>query len=244
MDLNLFLQVARRFKYLVVIGVLAAAALALLSYTKVSGNGITYRQPKLWASHEQPLVTQAGCPICQANPRDSSTFTNLTANAVVYANIASNEVVTRLAESNGGKLPGVISAAAVVSPESGTLPIIDIAGTATSPPGAKVTAQRGVKALRSYILNQQLASQVEPSNRIILEGLGPPDKPTVVRSPSITRPVFIFLAVLIAFLGVAFVLENLRPRIPVRVASRDNLVEAHRSAEQPTASRQSDRFTG
>jgi hypothetical protein len=243
MDLNLYLRVIRRFKYIVIVGVILAAMLAVLSYARVSSSGVTYRQPKLWASHVQLFVTQPGAPLFQATvPPGVQAPGNFATQAVLYASFAASPVVAELMLQHG-KLPGVVEANAETTADGSTLPIIDLAGVATSPQAARLTAERGVAALRQYIVTAQDKAHVAADNRTILSALGPPELPLLIKSPSITRPIFIFLAVMIAVIGLAFVLENMRPRVRMQPPSSGNRVDA-RAAAASSAARHSGRLSG
>jgi len=223
MDLNLFFRVVRRYRFLVIFGVLVATALAILSFAKITGSGLAYRQPKQWASHENLLVTQPGFPLGQATlPIGVQAPGNLSTNAVIYATLASSKLVSGIMRSYGGPL-GKVDAVAVTNPDGSTLPIVDIAGLATSQGVAKRTADNASKALTQYVVNEQENAKppIPPSNRIILNSLGAPDTPQLIKSPSKTRPIFVFLAVLMAFIGLAFILENLRPAVRVQERQQD-----------------------
>jgi hypothetical protein len=210
MNLNVYLGVVRRYWYIVLVGAALAAGLAVLSAVRVGGDGLTSRQPKVWAVHEHILVTQSGCPICRSVLSGNYTAPgNLTTNAILYANLATSSAVHRIMLRDG-KLPGDIAANAQANPDGSLLPIIDLAGIATSPEAAAEMASRGVAALKTYITSQQNAYRIPRNTRVLLQPLGTADSPVLVSSQSITRPIFVFLAVLFAVVGLAFIFENLR----------------------------------
>lgn len=213
MDLNLFLRVVQRFKIVVIVGFLLATLLAVFSYARISPKGLTYRQPKEWASHDQLLVTQPGFPLGQATTGPGLQAPgNLATQAVIYSSLAQSGAIRAMMLQHG-PVPGVIQANAEMTADNGVLPIIDIAGVATTPKAADETLRRGTAALREYLVKQQTANGISQRNRIILDSLAAVGAPTLMKSPSITRPIFVFVAVMLAVIGLAFILENLRPRI-------------------------------
>lgn len=220
MDLNLYFRVIARFRVLVVGGVVLAACLAFFSYARVGPHGLSYRQPREFASHDQLLVTQNGFPLGQAIPAPGLQQPgNLTNTAVLLASYAQSGLIRSIMLQHGA-VNGVIQANALANPDGSLLPEIDIAGIATSPQAATATLRSGENALRDFVRTQQDAAKTSPRNRVILQSQGIVGAPLLLKSPSITRPIFVFLAVLMAVLGLAFILENLRPR--VRMHSADS----------------------
>jgi hypothetical protein len=231
MDLNLYFRVIARFRVLVIGGVLLAACLAFFSYARVSAHGLSYRQPKEFASHDQLLVTQNGFPLGQATVSPGvQPPGNLTTTAVLYSSLAQSGVV-RAMMLRHGPVHGIIQANAEATADGSLLPIIDIAGIATSPADATATLRAGTQALRDYVRQQQIANKTAQSNRIIFQSMSVVGPPVLLKSPSITRPIFVFLAVLMAVLGLAFILENLRPR--VRMHSADSPTKRDATVAHP-----------
>jgi hypothetical protein len=65
----------------------------------------------------------------------------------------------------------------------------------------------------TYLKNQQRAAQIPAAQRIDLQILKRSTRPVVIEPLKKTLPIAIFLAVAVATVGLAFVLENLRPRV-------------------------------
>ena len=247
MDLELYFRVLWRFRIIVLTGLSLALGLMLLSTMRVSFEGLspkfTYRESEQWASDVTLLVTQPGFPLGRSIlddvvpvdpgdgasqsseegaasdfvPRygDPSRFSNL---AVVYAHLATSDEVMRLAHPRG-PLPGIVTAQAMVNPDSGgILPIVLIRGTSATPAAAAGLAERAGASLRKYIARQQAANRIKADRRVALEYINHAQRPVLLMPRSKTRPMFTFLAVLIATIGLVFVLENLRPRVRPRVA--------------------------
>jgi hypothetical protein len=152
---------------------------------------------------------------------DAGRFAQL---AVLYARLANSDPVERLMFTQG-PVPGALSlsATSVTSQVAGPLPMIDVTGMGTSPRAAVAITERGAWALRKYIAQQQVANHVPNDSRVVLSTVrsagsrsaiedGIPGT-TLVQGHSMTRPLVIFLAVMGLFAGLAFVLENYRPRV-------------------------------
>ena len=225
MDFLLYGRVLWRFKWLVVLGLMLAVSLAALSVIRVGAGEFTYRQNELWAAKTRLGVTQNGFPwgrlfaesaspskqarsvdIPIANP---ARFNEL---AVLYAELATSDPVLRLIRPDrlGGEQ---IVADPLRAAESGTmLPLIELTAISTSPQRAVVLARRSSKALSTYLQSQQRANKVPSSDRVVMEEVLQAKEAEIFRPRSKTMPVVIFLAVMFATVGLAFLLENLRPR--------------------------------
>jgi hypothetical protein len=230
MDLRLFARVLWRFRLLVVTGLILAVALAALTVVKVGAKGLTYRDSRLWSAEMQLKVTQSGCPECRLYATQSSTtqgepgspiepkapivdpvrFATL---ALYYANALTTDAVHRLATHNDG-ITGKLIATARRDDQSGTLlPYIDVTSISTSAQGAMTYAERSADALNTYILAQQRANDVPASDRALVETVVHPRGANVYRPRPKTMPLVVFFAVMFATIGLAFVLENTRPRM-------------------------------
>jgi hypothetical protein len=224
MDLALFARVLWRWKALVVVGLIVAAALAALSMVRISSDGIRYRDSQLWASTTRLGVTQNGFPwgrlLAQifdesAEPKNPEIPVanpgRLNELAVLYAELATSDPVRRLMLKDG-PIPGKIVAIPVVGGDNRVmLPLIDLTAIATSPRGAVQLAERSATAVGSYIRDQQRLNKVPASDRVVIEQLEQPKQPTIWQGRSKTLPIVVFLAVMMATIGLAFLLENLRP---------------------------------
>ena len=92
------------------------------------------------------------------------------------------------------------------------LPLIDVMAIANSPDGA--IGARGAerdRARQSYLQTEQAANNVPPSDRVVVQNVAEPKKAKVYSPRSKTMPIVVFLAVMLATIGLAFLLENLRP---------------------------------
>ena len=124
---------------------------------------------------------------------------------------------------------GRLLAAQPVTPSGTALPYIDLSGVAASPKDAADVARRGTQALQRYIVQQQADADIPPSDRVSLQVLSPPQPATVATGHKKTLPIAVFLGTMILVLGLAFVLENLRPAVrPTRVTGIQPRLEAER----------------
>ncbi len=230
MDLNLYFRVLWRFKLLVLAGVLLAAALAFLSFAKVSfANGtspkVSYRKPQYWQSQAAIFVTQRGYPwgrsIFPPVPTgvtgaytspyaDSGRFAYL---ASFYAQLATSDAVQALIRKSG-PVRGTISAAPGYDQRTTNyLPFVYVAATSTREAWAVGLANRAAATIRDVVKRQQESADIPPKQRVVLQVFSKAQRAQIVQPRKKTVPIVIFLTVLLVTIGLAFILENLRPRI-------------------------------
>ena len=226
MDLQLFARVLWRFRLLVAFGLLLAAALAVISLVRVGPNGVAYRQQEQWSSASRLLVTQQGFPWGRAvaeqvsSPEEQARqlgvqFANpdrFISLAVLYAQLATSDGVRDIMLEDG-PIGGQVMASPVTTQQNVALPIVDLVGIAPYPGGAVQVAERATRAISLYLRRQQETNQVPPENRIVVQVLSRPKAPVLFEGRSLTLPIVVFMTAMIATIGLAFVLENLRPRI-------------------------------
>ncbi len=224
MDFRLYARVLWRFKWLVALGFVLAASLGVLSVVQVRSDGLTYRQSELWTSTTRLGVTQNGFPwgrlLAQEVPTDVQAErlgipladpNRLNTLAVLYAELATSDPVRRQMLEDGPLLGKIIATPVVVGENRVMLPFIDVAAIATSPRGAVTLAQRAADAFGVFMRDQQAANRVPAADRVIVQQLVRPRPPKLFQPRSKTMPVVVFLAVMFATVGLAFLLENLRP---------------------------------
>jgi hypothetical protein len=234
-DVALYFSVLWRFRLLVALGVIAASALAIFAAAKIELDGsvpkFTTRGTNVWESRSTLLVTQEGFPWGRSTlnelvpvsddqkqqqpggfaPRfaDPGRYSSL---ALLYARLAGSDDVRRRMLRDG-PIDGEFAAEATRSSDgSAYLPLIEIIAQAETPDEAKQLAARATEAFRTYLDEQQVVNEIPPAERVQVPVLTAPAKPILVQGPSIVRPIFLFLAVLAVVVGIAFLLENLRPR--------------------------------
>lgn len=244
MDVKVHLAVLARFKLLIAAGFVLALLLAILSAAKIQFKGgmpsLAYRGHELWMSHETLLVTQAGGPFVSVNPKgDTNRLSTL---AALYARLANSDQVERLLLSHH-RIPGgvSISASAITDSQVGPLPLVQITGMGTSQGAAATMANSASAALRDDIAAQQTADNVSDSNRVLLSTVkraGTTGKiadalggTTLVSGHSKMKPMAVFIGIFGLFVAIAYILENLRPRIRlVEPSAQDKDRDKHRPA--------------
>ena len=238
MDLALYLRVLWRFRVLVLAGLVLATVLAFLAMFRVNPLGspaVAYREHQIFQADTTLLVTQAGFPEGrtvlpgdQTAPvgkqgiqyADPGRFSSL---AVVYGQLANGDVVQRRL-ANSPSVRSIVrlptSKMQAAQPETdpssgGVLPLVDIQGLADTPHDAALISTTGAAVLERDIAQQQRTADIPKNQRVVLSVLRLParNKIQVVVKRKKTLPIVIFLTVLIAAIGAAFVLENLRPRV-------------------------------
>ena len=252
MDLSLYGKVLWRFKWVLAVGFVLAIGLSFLSLVSISfSHGIRYRQPQTWQAQSTLLLTQKGFTVgrsvvpTQVPPAsaigktltivpkyaDDSRFSGL---AMLYASLATSDDVMKLMKKTGPPVrPGTVDAEPVyTSGGSSTLPLIQISGFATTPAAALHLADRATKAFESYLASQQTAAQIPDDQRVLVQELNQPRVPTLRAGRKKTIPVLIFIAIMTIAVGLAFILENIRPRLQeIPLQMQPSLpVEARRSA--------------
>jgi hypothetical protein len=263
MDLQLILRVLWRFKLLVGIGVVLAFALAFLSYYKVSPGGdpmLAPRQSESWESLSTIFVTSRGFPwgsTGEVLPADGEGTTgdgngdqattptrtgpdpvHLTGLASLYIRLATSDPVIKEVEKGGKIEEGGLQAFPVSSDDTGRgtqLPMVTLSAQSTSPQKAEDLAARHLKAFVGYIERQQVKAGIPPEERVVLETVRKPGKAELLVARKKTRPVIVLVAVMLVVLGLAFALENLRPR--VRVLPGQEAFDPPRLASDTTARR-------
>jgi hypothetical protein len=245
MDLNRHLAVVSRFRALVIGGFVVAVLLAFAATVRVQASplSLSWRQQQTWASTQTMLVTLPGTPFgaIPTNPSDPNPL-SLTNLPTFYAQLANSESVKALV-LRGGPLGGAYLAYQVTNSVAGanvSLPFLAIDGYASTPAQAILIAQRVSTAFQGYLHTNQVESRTPPSARVLLEVTSPAEKATLVKGRGITAPAVVFLAVMLATLGLAYLLENLRPRPSVGTVAvafgRDGLTEASRVEASPSVS--------
>ena len=250
MDLELYFRVLWRFKLLVAVGVILAVVLSLLSFAKVSFAGrphLTYRQAQTWQSEAVLFVTQSNFPWGRttpqyqpANPSEglpavpTSDANRLSSFAVLYAYLATTNQVQRLMQHPPRK-PTDMSVATIPAPpysNPAILPLISVKALSTTRPQAAALAADQARAIIRYVDGNQRATKTPISQRVLVQEVQAPQAAlaTLVGKRGKTLPIIIFLAVMIATTGLAFVLENLRPGIrAVDGVAAESLPEEHQT---------------
>lgn len=227
MDTTLLLKVVARFKLVVAGGFVLALALAFLSTAKVNLSGspqVSYRKSEQWASYARILIAQPGFTVgstfvgktasdAQALDTRSAGDSRMTGLATIYASFVTSDEVRKLIQPHGVLRGELESSVVPVGPSGGgLLPIVSIAALAESKRAALALGNKATAALRTYVDHQQQENGVPSDQRVQLIVLNKPGQLALIKPRSTTLPIAVFIVVLFAAVGLAFILENARPR--------------------------------
>lgn len=220
---------------LVVGGVLLAALLAAFSYVKFDPSGdpkFIHRETEQWEALSTLFVTSRGFPWGSigtgADPTDPEQPqsdkgktpkgldpVHLTGLASLYVRLATSDpVLQRMLRD--GPIEGALTAFPVSSDDTGrgtVLPMVTLSAIAAGPEEALALAKRHAKAFVDYIETEQQKGQIAAEDRVVVEVVRQPQEAELLQGRKKTRPMVVFVAVMIVVLGVVFALENLRPRV-------------------------------
>jgi hypothetical protein len=231
MDLQTHLAVLRRFKWIVVLAVLLGTVLAALAIFRVSPSGdpkVEFRKKEVWSSVSTLYITQPGFPEGRTlaggeaqpgapatsetkQPRfgDPSRFSGL---AVTYSYLLASDEVKR---SIGPLPPGAEILNSAVSEGSGSgkevLPLISIEGRALQPQVARDLNAKAIKALTDFVTSRQVENGIPERERVQISVISPPSEPKVAVPRSYTAGIVLLLLCGMLGVGLAYLLENLRP---------------------------------
>lgn len=219
-------RVLIRFKLFIAAGVVVAAALTFFSMYSFGPGGLRHRQQEQWASYTTLFVTQSGFPWGSLGPSQYATEqqkaaagakfadpNRLASLAVLYAQLANSDAV-RQRVLQGGPIDGQIETAPVlaVPGTTDTLPFVSIAGISDTPAHAAALAQRETSALLGYLHDQQQANAIPVSQRVMLQQVNKPGNTKLLKGRKKSTPIVVFLATVLLVIGLAHVLDRLRPQ--------------------------------
>jgi capsular polysaccharide biosynthesis protein len=220
-DLIAYWSVLRRRRRIMVVGLFAAVALALISVVKFSSSGLAWRSPPVYKASTTLLVTQPGFPWGRSTleeylagtatvvPRFADT-TRMEYLASLYARIAESDVIAERVTGSRDTSKRKWGALPVVGEDSRALPLVEIGALETSPSEAIALANAVSDALQAYLASEQGKNRISAEDRVELRVLERADEAEVFQGVRLTRPVMIFLLISIVTFAVAFVVDNLR----------------------------------
>ena len=233
MDLPLYFRVLWRFRLVVLPGFLVAIALAVLAYGKVDlkhGFKITPRATPVFHVDTLLLVTQKGFPWGESQqpyvPGDVNKglpavpvgdFSRMSGITMIYSELADSDVVKRRTRVKPTKAEKLFTSpyAPASAPPGTVLPMVALSADAGSPVRASTLINSRIAAFEGYIEAQQADAKLADNKRVVVQVLrgGDPATAQVLSGKKKTLPIVVFLAVMIAVTGLAFMLENMRPRV-------------------------------
>ena len=209
MDLRQLGAAVGNHRRVAVLGVVAAIALAFLAQVRVSpfsSPTFEYRKPVVWSSNVTLQLTQEGFP--EGRVQDvGSRRAALVSLAPLYARLANTDPVRKRMRKLGPILGGV-KVNPVVDDNNVGLPLIQISSFAFQNTSAATRAKRQADAFIGYIAQEQAQNDLLPKNRVVLEVVKGPSRPSVVVPRKITLPVVVFLSMLIVTGALILALEN------------------------------------
>jgi hypothetical protein len=220
-------RVIWRFRYLVAGGLILAVVLTFFSYYRVSfdkGVHVGYRQNQTWQSSETILLTQPGFPWGYATTPNNQTSAVtdpgwLTTLSSFYSQLANSDLIRNRVRAKLPNVNGTYSVSPVLDASQAAVPFMQFDGLATAPGAAVSQARTATAEFLSYLTSNQKSSSIPPSRRVEAQIVTSADlaQVKVVSGRRLTIPIVLFLTVLIATLGLAYILENLRAKAPAVV---------------------------
>jgi capsular polysaccharide biosynthesis protein len=195
-----------------------ALALALLSFVRVSANGLSYRNEEIWSNEATLLLSDSSQPQWRSKlppTADPNRFTSLVDQ---YAALATSDAVISSLQQQGllssraeGGKTAAVTAAAVVSPINGaTTPLLKITGTATSPAEATLLTIRATDTFIAVARARQVRAGIPVNQRVELRIVNRSGVPKLTVPRSKTTLIIILLAGLTATIAAAFVRDNMQ----------------------------------
>ena len=229
MDFRLYADVVSRHRKLVTYGLVLAFVLACLTMFRVGLDGVGYRQSEEWSSTSRLGVTQLGFPWGRLFAQDATSLTpaeqakrlgipiadpaRFKDLAFLYAELAASDPVRRLM-LRSGPIDGEVVAKPVIAENGITLPLIDVTAHRGVPRRGEPRS-RGVRRarLRCTSSSSSARTSVPASDRVVLQKLLRAEEATLVKPRPKSIPIVVFLVVMAGAIGLAFLLENMRPPV-------------------------------
>jgi hypothetical protein len=223
MDVRLFCAVVWRFYWLVLGGLVLGGLLAIHVYNAGS-------KSQTWQSQAELIITQESFPYGRAVQQYSggSTKTGAPASPVgnqsymsslspIYANIANGNDIQQSIHQLA-PVTGTVTASAVTDPATSTdLPFVLLTATSSTAADASRLAVGAATVLTRYVTQQQEKAGVAPADRVLLGPVQTGQSAQLISHQKLSTPLLIFVAIACATFGLAFILENAKPRTAVKL---------------------------
>lgn len=242
MDFKLFGAVVKRYKRMVIAGVVLAVVLSVLSYGTPSLKGgmptVVPRGAEIWQGEAEILISQAGFPygraVTQVTPANGSTpsqpigdYNYMASLSSVYAALANSTSVQHQAATQAGvtlcpstQPCGSLQSAEVDDISDGApLPLFTVTSSAPTAAAAAKIAVSTLTILRDDIAQQQNASGTPADQRVQLQTIKSGSPATLAKGPSKTVPILVLFAIVSASIALAFIRNN-HSEEPVRTTRR------------------------
>jgi hypothetical protein len=199
-------------------GCAVALALALLSYVRLSADGLTYRNPEIWSNEATLLLSDTSRSEWRRTLPPTVDPNRLPMLVDQYAELATGDAVVRALRKRG-MLPraadenGIaeITATAMASPINGAItPVLKITGMAATPVAATRLTLSATDTFIQIARAEQIRARIPPSQRVQLRIVRRAGEPKLVAPRSKTTFIIILLAGLTLTVAAAFIRDNLR----------------------------------
>jgi hypothetical protein len=247
MDFKLYFGVIKRYKRMVISGVLLAIVLSMLSYGTPGLKGgkptIIPRGSEVWEGEAELLISQAGFPygsaVQQVIPGKGTTvpaepigdYNSLASLSSVYAALANGTAVQQQVQTES-RVPmcslavnatgpcGTMVGAEVADINTGSpLPLLTLTSSASTAADAARIATTTISVLGSEIARQQTAAGTPVNQRVVLQTLKSGAPATLTQGYSKSIPILVLLAITAASIALAFI-RNSHSSDPVRPTRR------------------------
>jgi hypothetical protein len=248
MELPTYLRVIWAYKWLLLVGIVAAVAAGIFAGYTVGPAGLASRAVQSYTATTTLVVTSAKDPLYQAEVPAQKLRVGYTApqtidlsnSAVIYAYIISGSKLRETVAQQIGPLnPETESVTAVRRttqpagnerfPGNLRLPVIDVIATAVTTDRAKAIGAATTQAFLTYVKNEQDARHLSKDQRVRLEVTNVGDAvPVEVANPN-APVVFTAFGVLVAVLSLIFAIHGFRTS---RTRRRAALARARAAASE------------
>jgi hypothetical protein len=247
MDFKLYLGVLKRYKRMVISGVMLAVVLSVLSYGTPGLQGgkptIIPRGSEVWEGQAEILISQKGFPygsaVQQVTPGKGTSipsepigdYNYMASLSSVYAALANGNAVQQQVQSEA-RVPlcsllvnstapcGTVLAAEVADINTGSpLPLLTLTSSAPTAADAAKLATASVSVLEGEIVKQQAAAGTPPDQRVELQAVKSGAPATLAQGYSKSIPILVLFAITAASIALAFI-RNSHSVDPVRPTRR------------------------
>ena len=242
MDFKLFLAVVKRYKRMVISGIVLAIVLSVLSYGTPSLKGgkptVIPRGSEIWQGDAELLISEEGFPygraVTQVTPGKASApsqpigdYNYMASLSSVYAALANGTSVQHQAAAQAGVTlcPSTLPCASVAAAEVHDIsdgvpqPLITVTSSAPTAVDAAKLAASTVSVLRGEVTQQQAAAGTPVDQRVQLQTVKSGAPATLAKGPSKSIPILVLFAILSASIALAFTRNN-HSEDPVRSTRR------------------------
>lgn len=208
----------RRHRLLVLVGLTLSLALALLSYARISSDGLSPRGSEVWQDEATLAFSTASYPELRSTLGPQAQPERYPGLADLYAAFATSDEVVAGLEKLGlltaqevadGQPP--IAATAVPSTVNGApTQLLKISATGATPARAKSLALATTKQLIGFVTARQVAANIPVEDRVQLRVVKKSGEPILIVPRSKSKTILIFLACLTATVAAAFIRDNIQ----------------------------------